>query len=144
MCKKSWRRESGGKQDRRGGSRVSCLLPRLSSPPSDPMDPSTTSFSLTTALSYSSARSPSPFSLLPRHLKRLKDAHENLARDLPGSWCSRMGMPTSEQMEAELDRAVEEARKKEIEGDLRVRCGFSLLRLVVCVDTMLFCLKRYD
>ncbi|GAA6043244.1 hypothetical protein JCM8097_008482 [Rhodosporidiobolus ruineniae] len=85
------------------------------------MDSTDTSFSLTTSLSYSPTRSSAPFSLLPRHLLRLRTAHHNLAREVPQCWCARMGMPTDEEMRGELERAVKEAQEQGKEGDLRIR-----------------------
>ncbi|GAA5837261.1 hypothetical protein JCM9279_005633 [Rhodotorula babjevae] len=79
-------------------------------------------FSLFTSTSYSPARPVDErFSLLHRHLARLRSAHARLAADLPSSWCATVPMPTDARLEAELDRAVDEARREGLEGDLRVR-----------------------
>ncbi|BGP12373.1 hypothetical protein JCM10213v2_000289 [Rhodosporidiobolus nylandii] len=75
--------------------------------------------SLLTSLSYSSSRAPSPYSLLPRHISRLKTAHARLAREAAGCWCAPVGMLTDDTMLAELARAVKQARKTGNEGDLR-------------------------
>lgn len=85
--------------------------------------PDTTStFSIFTSTSYSPARPRHDrFSLLHRHLARLRTAHARLAADLPSSWCATVPIPSDEQLEPELDRAVDEARRGGLEGDLRVR-----------------------
>ncbi|KPV78161.1 uncharacterized protein RHOBADRAFT_40705 [Rhodotorula graminis WP1] len=82
----------------------------------------TSTFSIFTSTSYSPSRfRDARFSLLHRHLARLKTAHARIAADLPSSWCATVTMPTDAQLEEELDRAVDEARRAGLEGDLRVR-----------------------
>ncbi|GAA6002712.1 hypothetical protein JCM10207_007639 [Rhodosporidiobolus poonsookiae] len=78
-------------------------------------------FSLTTSTSYSDNRSTAPFSLLPRHFARLRNAHTQLAQQLPECWCARTSMLSDEEMQDELDRAVQTARSGGIDGDLRIR-----------------------
>ncbi|GAA5888915.1 hypothetical protein JCM6882_002902 [Rhodosporidiobolus microsporus] len=80
-----------------------------------------TTYSLTTSLSYSPARSSSPFSLLQRHFARLRSAHHNLATEVSEGWCARVGMPSEVEMLAELERAVREAQERGEGGDLRIR-----------------------
>ncbi|GAA5858732.1 hypothetical protein JCM8547_004961 [Rhodosporidiobolus lusitaniae] len=83
------------------------------------------SFSLTTSLSYSPSRSSEPFSLLPRHFSRLRTAHARLAKELPECWCARTAMPTDDEMQIELKWAVQEAKTKGNEGDLRIRLNIT-------------------
>ncbi|GAA5888849.1 hypothetical protein JCM6882_002876 [Rhodosporidiobolus microsporus] len=85
------------------------------------MNTTDASYSLTTSLSYSPARSSSPFSLLPRHFARLRTAHNNLAKEVPEGWCARVGMSSEREMLAELERAVKEAQERGEGGDLRIR-----------------------
>ncbi|GAA5895824.1 hypothetical protein JCM5296_006676 [Sporobolomyces johnsonii] len=81
-----------------------------------------TDFSLTTALSCAPSTSgSSSFPLLPRHLRRLRTAHERLARELPDCWCSSAAFPSDEKLVEELERAVEAAGKEGNEGSLRLR-----------------------
>ncbi|CEQ38794.1 SPOSA6832_00241 [Sporobolomyces salmonicolor] len=81
-----------------------------------------TDFSLTTALSCAPSIGDSPsFSLLPRHLRRLRTAHERLARELPDCWCSSAAFPSDEKLVEELERAVGAAGKEGKKGSLRVR-----------------------
>ncbi|GAA5950631.1 hypothetical protein JCM21900_002533 [Sporobolomyces salmonicolor] len=81
-----------------------------------------TDFSLTTALSCAPSIGDSPsFSLLPRHLRRLRIAHERLARELPDCWCSSAAFPSDETLVEELERAVGAAGKEGKKGSLRVR-----------------------
>lgn len=82
------------------------------------------SFNLMTALTYSPSRPDEPFSLLNRHLARLRDAHAAFARELPDCWCASTSMPDDAAMRKELERAVEEAKASGKEGDLRVRARF--------------------
>lgn len=63
-------------------------------------------FSLLTALSWSPPPTLPPFSLLPRHLHRLKTAHAALAEQLPRSWCATIPFPGDEAIVDELERCV--------------------------------------
>ncbi|KAJ8297196.1 putative aminodeoxychorismate lyase [Rhodotorula toruloides] len=88
---------------------------------------STTTVACPTSLSDSSStittgsRPDEPFSLLNRHLARLRDAHAAFARELPDCWCASTSMPDDAAMRKELERAVEEAKASGKEGDLRIR-----------------------
>lgn len=83
-------------------------------------------FSIFTSTSYSPSRPlDTRFSLLHRHLARLRTAHARLAASLPSSWCATVPMPTDAQLEAELERVVDEARRGGLEGDLRARLSSS-------------------
>ncbi|BGP28496.1 hypothetical protein JCM10296v2_000231 [Rhodotorula toruloides] len=79
------------------------------------------SFNLMTALTYSPGRPDEPFSLLNRHLARLRDAHAAFARELSDCWCASRCMPDDVAMRQELERAVEEAKASGKKGDLRIR-----------------------
>lgn len=76
-------------------------------------------FTLLTALSWSPHPTLPPFSLLPRHLHRLKTAHAALAAKLPLSWCAKTPFPTEERIVEELERCV----KAGGETMQRVRCA---------------------
>ncbi|TNY21672.1 para-aminobenzoate synthase, subunit I [Rhodotorula diobovata] len=78
------------------------------------------SFSVFTSTSYSPSRDP-PWSLLHRHLARLRTAHARLAREVPSSWCATVPMQSDDALQAHLDRAVDDAKRRGLDGDLRVR-----------------------
>lgn len=85
------------------------------------------SFNLMTALTYSPSRPDAPFSLLNRHLARLRDAHAAFARELADCWCASTPLPDDSAMRNELERAVEAATASGKDGDLRVRLPFAPL-----------------
>lgn len=79
------------------------------------------SFQLMTALVYRAGSSDERFPLLSRHFARLKAAHAAFQQEEPSSWCSRVAMPSDDQMLVALHAAVQAAQREGNEGDLRVR-----------------------